>query len=113
MEEQEVATIQLLGKEYRVACPETDQPGLYAAAYYLDGRMKEIRERGKILGSERIAVMAALNIAHELLQYKAQTEQNTQMVSRQIQALHEKIGAALSKDLGRDLGKDLGKEQQA
>jgi cell division protein ZapA len=91
-------TIHLLGKEYRVACPEHEHQNLHAAAYYLDGRMREIRDRGKVIGSERIAIMAALNITHELLQYKALTEQNTQLVSRQIQALQEKIGAALSKE---------------
>jgi cell division protein ZapA len=99
LEENVVATtIHLMGKEYRVMCPEHEHPGLHAAAYYLDGRMKEIRERGKVIGSERIAVMAALNIANELLQYKEQMEQNTQLVSRQIHALQEKIGSALSKE---------------
>lgn len=93
-----IMSISLLGKEYRVHCLAAEQPGLQAAAEYLDIRMKEIRERGKVMGSERIAIMAALNIAHELLQYKAQTEQNTQLVSRQIQALQEKIGAVLDKE---------------
>jgi cell division protein ZapA len=97
-------TIHLIGKEYRITCPEHEQPSLLAAAEYLDTRMKEIRDRGKALGGERIAIMAALNIAHELLQYKAQTEQNTQLVSRQIQALQEKIGAALSKERMAEAG---------
>jgi len=54
----------------RVACPEDEQKGLLEAVDYLNKKMSEIRDHGKIIGLERIAIMAALNIAHELLSTK-------------------------------------------
>ena len=59
--------VTILGREYRVACKESERAELMQAVAYLDRRMREIRDAGKVVGSERIAVMAALNIAHELL----------------------------------------------
>ena len=58
--------INILGREFRVACAEAEQEGLLLAAQYLDQKMREIREQGKVIGIERIAVMAALNMAFEL-----------------------------------------------
>ncbi|MDD1649533.1 MAG: cell division protein ZapA [Methylococcaceae bacterium] len=62
--------VQILGKEYPVSCPADEQHELLLAARYLDEKMREIRDIGRIIGTERIAVMAALNIAHELLQLR-------------------------------------------
>ena len=62
--------VQILGKEYPVSCPVDEQHELLIAARYLDDKMRQIRDSGRIIGTERIAVMAALNIAHELLQAK-------------------------------------------
>jgi len=59
--------INVMGREFRVACPENEQKGLLEAVDYLNRKMTEIRDHGKIIGIERIAIMAALNIAHELL----------------------------------------------
>ncbi len=59
--------INILGREFRVACPEDEQESLLSAATYLDRKMREIRDQGKVIGVERIAVMAALNMAYELL----------------------------------------------
>lgn len=59
--------INILGREFRVACPEDEQETLLSAATYLDKKMREIRDQGKVIGVERIAVMAALNMAYELL----------------------------------------------
>lgn len=60
--------VKILDKDYLVACPEEEQNALRQSANYLDQKMREIRASGKIHGLERIAVMAALNIAHEFLQ---------------------------------------------
>lgn len=60
--------VQIMGKEYQVACPAGQQDALRHSASYLDEQMNNIRRHGKVLGLERIAVMAALNITHELLQ---------------------------------------------
>lgn len=60
--------VQILDKDYLIACPESERQALTQSAGYLDSKMREIRASGKIHGLERIAVMAALNIAHEFLQ---------------------------------------------
>ena len=62
--------ISIMGRDFRVACPENEQAGLLEAVEYLDKKMHEIRDDGKVVGLERIAIMAALNIAHELLSTK-------------------------------------------
>lgn len=59
--------INVMGREFRVACPEDEQKGLLEAVDYLNKKMTGIRDNGKVIGLERIAIMAALNIAHELL----------------------------------------------
>lgn len=63
-------TVRIMGKEYAVACPAEEHEALVKSADYLNERMSTIRKRGKALGAERIAVMAALNIARELLELK-------------------------------------------
>ena len=59
--------VTILGREYRVVCKDSERAELLQAVAFLDKRMREIRDAGKVVGNERIAVMAALNIAHELL----------------------------------------------
>jgi cell division protein ZapA len=59
--------INVMGREFRVACPESEQKELLEAVEYLNRKMDEIRDNAKVIGVERIAIMAALNIAHELL----------------------------------------------
>jgi cell division protein ZapA len=63
-------TIKLLGKEFVVGCPAENEADLLASASHLNDKMQEIRDSGKILGMERIAVMAALNISNEFLSGK-------------------------------------------
>ena len=65
----------ILDKSYRISSPESEQESLRASAAYLDRKMREIRGGGKIIGLERIAVIAALNITHELLSTSRQVEQ--------------------------------------
>ncbi len=62
--------INVMGREFRVACPENEQKELLEAVDYLNKKMNDIRDNGKVIGVERIAIMAALNIAHELLSTK-------------------------------------------
>lgn len=88
--------VTILDKEYRVACSEEEQAGLQASAKLLNERMAKIRNSGSVIGAERIAVMAALNIAHELIQAKAELAR--QPVEEQLlDRLHEKVQAALAK----------------
>ena len=70
MSEAKSLQITIMGRDFRVACPEDEQAGLLEAVDYLNKKMLEIREGGKVIGLERIAIMAALNIAHELLTTK-------------------------------------------
>lgn len=70
----------ILGKEYRVSCNEDERNELLAAAQYLDHKMRQIRDTGRVMGTERIAVMAALNIAHEL----AQAQQRNKMLTQKL-----------------------------
>ena len=70
MSEAKSLQISIMGREFRVACPEDEQAGLLEAVDYLNRKMLEIRDGGKIIGLERIAIMAALNIAHEMLSMK-------------------------------------------
>jgi cell division protein ZapA len=70
--------VQILGKEYPISCPEEEQHDLLLAARYLDDKMRKIRNAGRVIGTERIAVMAALNIAHELLQTSRQSQSPAQ-----------------------------------
>jgi cell division protein ZapA len=62
--------VTILERQYRVACPDDERENLMASVAYLDQKMREIKEAGKIAGADRIAVMAALNITHELLAAK-------------------------------------------
>lgn len=59
--------IHILGRAYKVACSREEEPALIAAADYLDEKMRAIRETSKVIGAERIAIMAGLNLAHDLL----------------------------------------------
>ncbi|HEU4709134.1 MAG TPA: cell division protein ZapA [Methylophilaceae bacterium] len=59
--------VNIMGREFKVACSEEEREGLITAVNYLDKKMREIRDTGKVIGVERIAIMAALNLSHELL----------------------------------------------
>lgn len=73
---QDVSTLDvfILDKAYKIACPPSEQDNLRRAANYLDRKMREIRGSGKIMGLDRIAVIAALNISHELLALRQQSQ---------------------------------------
>ena len=59
--------IHILGRAFKVACSREEEPALIAAADYLDEKMRGIRDTSKVIGAERIAIMAGLNLAHDLL----------------------------------------------
>ena len=63
--------VTIMGRSYKVACAEDEREGLLAAVAHLDEKMSGIKAAGKVAGAERIAVMAALNIAHEMLQNRS------------------------------------------
>jgi len=88
-------TISILGKELMVACPDGERESLSAAARYLDQRMREIQDSGKVIGAERCAVMAALNLTNELLQLRQQFNGIPAGIDARLQALHGRIEAVL------------------
>jgi len=89
-------TVRILDKEYHVGCAPEEQDELHASARLLDERMREIRRSGRVIGTDRIAVMAALNIAHELiLQRKAEIGAGNGTAKRLLM-LQERIEAALA-----------------
>jgi cell division protein ZapA len=88
--------VHILDKEYLVACPDGERDALFASAEFLSQKMKDIRDSGKIVGADRIAVMAALNLAHELLEQRHSGDQFQHSISNRIRALQDKIELALN-----------------
>ncbi len=88
-------TVTILDKEYLVTCPEEKHHDLIRSADYLDRKMREIRDAGKIIGSDRIAVMAALNISHELLAQSSDSGKIDGSIGQRIKGIEAKIEDAL------------------
>ena len=88
--------ISILGRNYRIACEEGERDALLQAVAYLDGKMSEIKKAGKVNGADRIAVMAALNIAHELLATKLGGGFDIGQARRRISSIEAKLDEALA-----------------
>jgi len=94
-EEPVLVTVRILDREYRVACPPGEREDLVASARHLDRLMREIRDSGKVIGLDRIAVMAALNMAHELLELRREREGLAESIGARVRALQAKVEEAL------------------
>lgn len=90
-------TVRILEKEYHVACPVEERPALLDSAEYLNRRMREIRDSGKVIGLDRIAVMAALNIVNELLQARGHDETAETDMATRLKAMRERVEYALTR----------------
>ncbi|MEL6722725.1 MAG: cell division protein ZapA [Pseudomonadota bacterium] len=88
MSQQDTVVIQLLGKKYQIACQPDEASGLRQAADLLQQRMQAIEASGKVTGSDRIALMAALNLAHDLLQAQAMPSADARIHALQTQITH-------------------------
>jgi cell division protein ZapA len=88
-------TIRILEKEYHVACPAAEKAALVASAELLNDKMREIRDSGKVVGLDRVAVMAALNLANELLRAQGQDEELKSIVGVRIRSMREQLDSAL------------------
>jgi len=88
--------INILDRKLRIACAEDEQQDLLRAVHFLDAKMREIRDRGKIIGGERIAILAALNIAHELLSNQRGSGFDTGELKRRMQSMAAVIDEAMS-----------------
>lgn len=93
---QEGVKITIMGKEYTVACPDEKRDELITAASYLDKNMRDIQKGGASLGSERLAVMAALNLSHDLLILRNQGGASEE-VEKRIRKMRKGIEATLDK----------------
>ena len=97
MAESDAVNVSIMGKDYLVACSEDERQDLMRSAEYLNRKMCEIRDSGKIIGTDRIAVMAALNIAHELLNQESDVDDSQHAIRDRIMSLSNKIEDALYK----------------
>ncbi len=84
-------TLIIMGKEYKIVCEENEQDDLLHSAHQLDIQMRKMRDSGKIAAPDRIAVMAALNLAHELQMIKSQNDLLNIRLSECLVKLNQKI----------------------
>jgi len=88
-------TVRILDKEFRVACPENEQNSLMASADLLNTRMREVRDSGKVFGADRVAIMAALNLTHELLLQRHDATDTDDSFTQRIEGMQSSIEDAL------------------
>jgi len=89
-------TISIMNKEFQVACPEGEEEALQRAARYLSEQMQEIRQSGKVVGMDRIAIMTALNMSHELLSGQSKVQTSQDYAKLRIRALNERLENAIA-----------------
>ena len=94
---QKALTVRILGKDYLVGCPEGEEDALLRSAKQVDEKMNSIRKTGKVVGTDRIAVMAALNIAHEMLNSSSQVENIDKDVLENLINIESDISEAIDK----------------
>jgi cell division protein ZapA len=87
--------VAIMGREFRVACPAQEEATFEQAASYLDSKMREIRDTSNIVGIDKIAILAALNIAHEFMNAKLGNGFDIGSFKRRIDRMQETIDAAL------------------
>ena len=89
-------TISIMNKEFQVACPEGEEEALQRAARYLSEQMQEIRQSGKAVGMDRIAIMTALNMSHELLSGQSKVHTSQDYAKLRIRALNDRLENAIA-----------------
>jgi cell division protein ZapA len=88
--------VNIMGRDFTVSCTDEERPGLLNAVNYLDKKMRDIRDGGKVIGVERIAIMTALNLSYELLNSKS-GEVNVGDIKRRILMMQDQIDQACDK----------------
>ena len=96
-------SVRILDKEYQVACPAEERTDLLDSAEILNDKMREIRDSGRIVGLDRIAVMAALNMANDLMHAQAKDEQLEGNYSERLKSINERVDSVLSGNQQLDL----------
>ena len=95
--ESKAVNIRVLDKDYQVACPVDEEAALHDSARLLDEKMREVRDSRKMVGADRVAVMAALNLAHDLLQLQSGTGGDESSVNHKLRSLQNKVEAAITR----------------
>lgn len=95
MSEMQGVDVNIMGREFKVSCTDDEREGLIKAVNFLDKKMRDIRDTGKVIGVERIAIMAALNLAHELLTTRSGSFDIGDF-KRRIVAMQEQIDEAVA-----------------
>ena len=90
-------SVRLLDREYQVACPMDERADLLDSAEYLDVKMREVRDSGKVVGLDRVAVISALNIANELIKLKRNGGTLDPDLGARLKGLRERVELALEK----------------
>jgi cell division protein ZapA len=90
-------SVRILEKEYFIACPHEERSALLDAAEFLNSRMREVRDSGKVVGLDRIAVMVALNLANDFLRQKSRDVKLEGEVGSRVKVLRERAETALAK----------------
>ena len=96
-------TVRILEKEYFISCPQDERAALLDSAEYLNKKMREVRDTGKVVGADRIAVIAALNMANELLRLRKQDSEIQGAVSGRVKNMRERVENALQRTRQLDL----------
>jgi cell division protein ZapA len=97
-------TVKILDKDYQVACPPEQERGLIDAARHLDKQMRTVRDSGKVIGLERIAMMVALNTAYQLLNKDTQAGETSQAALDDVKKLSDRIDDALQRFSQMEIG---------
>jgi cell division protein ZapA len=90
-------SVRILEKEFFVACPYEERSALLDSAEFLNARMREVRDSGRVVGLDRIAVMVALNLAHELMKLKEREARLESEIGNRVRGLRERVEATLEK----------------
>ncbi|MCG8370649.1 MAG: cell division protein ZapA [Proteobacteria bacterium] len=96
-------SVRILDKEYQVACPPDERTDLLDSAEILDDKMREIRDSGRVVGLDRIAVMAALNMANDLMHARARDQELEGDVSNRLRSISERVDSVLGGTQSLDL----------
>lgn len=103
MAETKPVSVHIMGNEYHVASPADEVEKLEQAARALDKRMREIKEGGRIMGLERVAVMAALNLSYELMHGERTSVEESNEINQRIKKLQDKVETALAANAQSEL----------
>lgn len=92
----DILEVKILDRKYNIRCPNNEANALKESAHYLDSQMRKVRQSAKVMSTDRVAVVTALNISHELLSYRSHQSEND--INDRIIALRKKIAVALASE---------------